>query len=252
MHSVQDDFKARSTEVNRYLLFLREFDARRVEFKAPTPGAQPVMAQAEQTALFKTLKANLFLLLYNLVESTVKNAIEAIFDEFKSQDVSFDDCREEVRRIVLANLKKHNVGKILPKLSTMSVDVVVTTFIKDELFSGNVDGRRIREVAAEYGFVTPNKKSDGLLTVKTSRNDLAHGNKSFADIGRDFDLVRLKEIQAEVLIFLEQLLTNVADYITTRAYLALPQKAPGRLAAKKRATTPRSKPPLPRRGERSR
>jgi MAE_28990/MAE_18760-like HEPN len=184
------------------------------------------MPHTEQTALFKTLKANLFLLLYNLVESTVKNAIEAIFDEFKSQGVSFDDCREEVRRIVLANLKKHNVGKILPRLSTMSVDVVVATFIKNELFSGNVDGRRIREVATEYGFVTPNKKSDELLTVKTHRNDLAHGNKSFADVGRDFDLVRLKDIQGEVLAFLQELLANVASYITTRAYLAPKQRRP--------------------------
>jgi hypothetical protein len=107
------------------------------------------------------------------------------------------------------------------------------------LFSGNVDGRRIRQVATEYGFLTPKKKSDLLLTVKTHRNDLAHGNKSFADVGRDFDIVRLKEIQAEVLAFLEELLTNVANYVTTRSYLAPTRSRP---AAKKRATKRRATP----------
>ena len=178
------------------------------------------MSALEQDGLFKTLKANGFLLLYNLVESTVKNAIEAIFDEFKSRGVSFDDCTDEVRRIVLANLKRHNVEDILPSLSSISIDVVVATFRKEELFGGNVDARRIRDVAKGYGFRHPKGKSDELLTVKTNRNDLAHGTKSFADVGRDYDVVRLVQIKNEVVAFLDELLVNVADYISTRGYLS--------------------------------
>ncbi|HEY8746605.1 MAG TPA: MAE_28990/MAE_18760 family HEPN-like nuclease [Tepidisphaeraceae bacterium] len=221
MTGVQADFKTRAEEVNRYFRFLREFEAKRVVFQGNSSGKLG-MSMVEQAALFKTLKANFFLLLYNLVESTVKNAIEAIFDEFKSRGVSFDECRLEVRKIVLANLKRHNVDKILPSLSALSVDVVATTFRKEELFSGNVDGRRIRHVADAYGFRSPSKKCDQLLTVKTSRNDLAHGNKSFGDIGRDYDVDRLEEIRKETTAFLEEFLVNVADYITTRAYLASP------------------------------
>ena len=40
--------------------------------------------------LLKTLKASGFLLLYNLVEATMRNGIEAIFDELQSQGVSYD------------------------------------------------------------------------------------------------------------------------------------------------------------------
>jgi len=151
----------------------------------------------------------------------VKNAIEAIFDELDDRGVSFDDCRDEVRKIVLTNLKRHDVQKILPKLSDLSLTVVAATFRKDDLFSGNVDGRIIQKVATKYGFRGPNKKSGQLLQmVKTNRNDLAHGNKSFADVGRDFTVDRLDEIRNEVLAFLEEVLANVAVYITTRAYLA--------------------------------
>ena len=178
MIAVQSDFTTRAEEVTRYFRFLRTFDEKCIAFLNP-PLDQPAMSPSDQEALFKTLKANGFLLLYNLVESTVKNAIEAIFDEFKSRGVSFDDCTEAVRKIVLTNLKRHSVENILPSLSSISIDVVVATFRKDELFAGNVDARRIREVAADYGFRHPRGKSDELLTVKTNRNDLAHGNVDF-------------------------------------------------------------------------
>ena len=219
MIAVQSDFKSRAKEVIRYFKFLREFDAKRVAFNPATPNTS-VMSAEEQTALFKTLKANGFLLLYNLVESTLKNAIEAIFDEFKARGVSFDACHDKVRNVVLTNVKKRNVDDLLPSLTSISIDIVVATFRKDELFSGNVDGRRIRDVADSYGFRRPAKKSDNLLTVKTNRNDLAHGNKSFAEVGRDYGMNELKKIQIEVVAFLKELLANVAEYLSNRTYLS--------------------------------
>lgn len=221
MINVQTDFRTRAEEVTRYFQFLRAFEEKEITFAPPAAGSV-TFTPSEQTALFKTLKANGFLLLYNLVESTSKNAIEAIFDEFKAQGVSFDDCRDEVRKIILTNLKRHNIEKILPSLSSLSVDVVVATFSKDHLFDGNVDARHLRDVAKSYGFQHPRKKSDELLTVKSNRNDLAHGNKSFADVGRDYGLVRLEKIRSEVVTFLEELLVNVAAYITDKNYLAVP------------------------------
>ena len=221
MLAVQNEFKARMAEVDRYFQFLHDFDQNLVTVSAGIHG-QPPMTASEKSELFKTLKANGFLLLYNLTEATLRNAIEAIFDEFKTQGVSFDDCRREVRHIVLKNLKQHNVGELLPKLSTISVDLVVTTFRKDKLFFGNVDGRRIRKIADEYGFLRPSKRSAELLTVKTNRNDLAHGNKSFAEVGRDFDVNRLQAIKGEVEAFIDEAIVNIADYIATRAYLSNP------------------------------
>lgn len=219
MTSVQIDFRTRAEEVHRYFGFLHAYDKNRIVFLERSADV-PAMTSADQIGLFKTLKANGFLLLYNLVESTVRNAIEAIFDEFKSRGVPFDDCTDAVRKIILTNLKRHNVDSILPSLSAISVDVVVATFRKEELFAGNVDARRIREVAADYGIRQPLKKSDSLLTVKTNRNDLAHGTKSFADVGRDYGVEQLAEIKDEIVAFLDELLENVAIYIRTRAYLS--------------------------------
>lgn len=221
MMNVRREFDARAAEVALYFKFLRELDGRRTA-SSETHIDPSKLTSEEQAALLKTLKANGFLLLYNLIEATSKNAIEAIFDELRSQGVSFDDCRKEVKKIALTNLKRHDVDKILPSLSSISVDVVVKTSIRKRLFDGNVDAKRLRKVARNYGFRKPVRESNELLTVKSARNDLAHGEKSFSDVGRDYDVARMEKIRAEVVAFLSELLDNVDDYITSRSYLASP------------------------------
>ncbi len=219
MFQVQQEFQERQREVSRYFDFLRHFNDGQISLKIPEAAATTLPAEVDD--LFKTLKANGFLLLYNLIESTLKNAIEAIFDEFRLKSISFDSCRLEVREVILKNLRRHNVKKIAASLSAISTDVVVATFQKEELAAGNVNARLIREIARLYGFSSPNLKSDELLTVKINRNDLAHGLKSFAEVGRDFDLERLEQIKSEVVIFLAALLSSIADYLAKKSYLAV-------------------------------
>lgn len=216
MIGAQQEFAAREQDLSRYFVFLGEFGAHQI---TPSASSQFVLS-AERDELFKTLKANGFLILYNLVESTLKNAIEAIFEEFRSRHVSFDNCTLEVRKLVLKNLKRRDVDTIVGSLSAISTDVLVATFRKEELVAGNVDGRFVRELAKSYGFSSPRANSKQLLTVKTNRNDLAHGLKSFSEVGRDYDFARLDKIRQEVVDFLRALLDSVADYISKRAYLA--------------------------------
>jgi Mor family transcriptional regulator len=226
MKTVTTNFQERVTEIERYFLFLQEFDNLKLHDDPFNVSSEniPKFLSSDKDALFKTLKANGFILLYNLVESTLKNSIEAIYEEFKSNTVSFDVCSKNVRKIILSNLKKHNVDNILPSLVNISLDMVFATFRKDELFSGNVDGKRVRDVAKSYGFEIPRSKSDALLTVKSNRNDLAHGDRSFSEVGRDFDIVRLEKIKKEIIRYLKALITNIDDYIRTKAYLAQPQQ----------------------------
>jgi hypothetical protein len=218
---VQKDFKTRSAEIENYFKFVQSLSSGTSVFcnaGTTTPG----MTQEESESLVKTLKANGFILLYNLIESTMKNAIEAIFEELGSQGVSFDDCREEVRQIVISNLKSHNPERIFNDLKPIAQRVLTETFRKEKAFAGNVDALKIREVAKDYGFLRPSAKGDNLLTVKSNRNDLAHGDKAFAEVGRDFDIDRLVTIKDEVIVYLEEVLKNINDYLTSRGYLAAP------------------------------
>ena len=219
MNTVQQDFQTRAAEIENYFRFVKSLDDGTADLHA-AGGTSPAMNQEDFESLVKTLKANGFILLYNLVESTMKNAIEAIFDEFRTQGVSFDACREEVRQIVITNLKSHNPDKIFSSLNPIAEKVLTETFRKEKAFAGNVDAAKIRAVAADYGFQNPIAKGDNLLTVKTNRNDLAHGDKAFADVGRDYDVTRLMTIKSEVMVYLREVLKNIGDYLTTRSYLA--------------------------------
>lgn len=217
MNQVQEDFRSRAAEVKLYFRFLRTFDMKGVLFASSDE--KSAFSSLDQSELFKTLKANGFLLLYNLVESTSKNAIERIYEELKARGTSFDACSDNVKRIILRNLKNHDVEKIQSKLSVISTDIIISTFRKDQLFGGNVDARQLKKVAENYGFQHPHIKSEGLLTIKSHRNDLAHGTKSFSDVGRDYSIEQLEEILQEVVDFLELLLRNVAEYLDNRNYL---------------------------------
>jgi hypothetical protein len=209
---------SREDEVARYFAFLGAIDSGVHRVVAISDG-NPAYNHLDLTEITKTLKANSFLLLYNLVESTVKNAIEAIFDDLQANRIVFDACRKELRRIMLLNLKKRDIDKLLPLVTNLANDLARVTFSKDELFSGNVDARLIRKTALKYGFLEPSKRSGNLLTVKDNRNDLSHGNKTFGEVGREYDFTRLDSIRKEVTEYLEELIVNIEQYIKTQGYL---------------------------------
>ncbi len=221
MTTVQQDFQTRAEEIENYFRFVERLAEGDIRLAGMDSSANP-LNQQDHDSLLKTLKANGFILLYNLVESTMKNAIEAVFDEFRTTGVSFDDCREEVRQIVLSNLKAHNPDKVFNALTPLAQKILTETFRKEKAFAGNVDAKKIREVARDYGFQPPSGKSGNLLTVKSLRNDLAHGDKSFAEVGKDFGVERLRDIKNEVFDYLREVLGNIAAYLANRDYLANP------------------------------
>ncbi len=217
MTTVQQDFQSRVAEIEAYFDFVARVDVGDTLLVASADG-QPAYSASARDDLLRTFRASAILLLYNLMESTVTNAVEAIFDELSSQGIHFNDCRAEVRRVVLTNLKQHNPGGILPELQQLSTDIIIKTFKKDKIVSGNVDARRIKELSDEYGINRPAADGNDLLTVKTSRNDLAHGSKSFAEVGRTFTIADIVRIKDKVIAYLSAMLANVAAYIQQQHY----------------------------------
>ncbi|MDY6993463.1 MAG: MAE_28990/MAE_18760 family HEPN-like nuclease [Pseudomonadota bacterium] len=63
-----------------------------------------------------------------------------------------------------------------------------------------------------------NRGGSKLLTVKTQRNQLAHGNISFSECGRDHTFIELNNIKNEVINYLEDILNNIENYIDNKAY----------------------------------
>ncbi|WP_414529471.1 MAE_28990/MAE_18760 family HEPN-like nuclease [Nodularia chucula] len=228
------NFDERAQEVSRYFLLLKNLEKGSIQLRmgnASNPKTKPINNDLE-----KTLKATGYLLLYNLVEATMRNAIETIFDELKTKRVSFDEVREEIKKIVINHVRDRDIqteNDLLLGLRNISIDIISVTFdalVKKEnkkrLFSGNVDAKAIRNTAKIYGFssTTNNDKTrDGsdLLTIKTNRNDLAHGFKSFEEVGRNATADELLKIQKRVICYLREILKNIEIYISSQEYLQI-------------------------------
>jgi hypothetical protein len=217
------DFSQRSKEVSKYFIFLKTLEQGTIKLSMEGMDGKPKIKKLDSD-LEKTLKASCFLLLYNLVESTMRNAIEAIFDELSTQEVSFDKVRPEIKKIVLRNIKKCNPDKIIVSITTISIDIISACFDKEDLFSGNIDGKLIKDLASDYGFsykTDARKTGNGqdLLTIKSNRNDLAHGIKSFSEVGREKSADELLMIKSKVINYLKQILMNLETYLDNKEYL---------------------------------
>jgi len=217
------DFNERSQEVSKYFMFLKSLEQGTTRLSMEGKGGIPKIKEID-SELIKTLKASGFLLLYNLVEATMRNAIEAIFGELQSQGVYYDQIRPELKKIILKNLKKRKTEKIFSSITAIAVDIITAGFEKEELFSGNVDARKIRDTATEYGFshLTDYAKTGhgfDLLIIKSNRNDLAHGYKSFAEVGKEKTADELLEIKKKTVSYLREILQNIEQYLSNQEYL---------------------------------
>ncbi len=57
------------------------------------------------------------------------------------------------------------------------------------------------------------------MTIKSNRNDLAHGVKSFAEVGREKSADELLKIKNKVIKYLRNILVNIETYIANQEYL---------------------------------
>lgn len=194
------DFNERSKEVSKYFIFLKNMEQGTIKLSMEGIEGKTKVRNID-SELEKTLKASGFLVLYNLIESTMRNAIETIFDELSSQGVSFNDMKPCLKKVIISNLKNLKVDDgIVSQITNISIHIVNAGFNKEKLFSGNIDSRLIKEKAKEYGFsCTTNSSKTGngsdLRTIKENRIDLAHGIKSFAEVGKDKSADELLKIK---------------------------------------------------------
>ena len=82
----------------------------------------------------------------------------------------------------------------------------------------------ITETARNYGFsfdtdYSKTKHGKHLEDIMYHRNDLAHGNKSFAEVGQKVSIKDLLKVKEEVIEYLQQILQNIQDYLDKQEYL---------------------------------
>ena len=179
--------------------------------------------------IFKILKANLFLMLYNLMESTVRNSIEEIHETINNDNIDYKNCIDSIKALWIEfNYKKFtqksskNITDIIKSIELDKVIIdynLYTTRVKSNEISGNIDGQKIRKISEKYK-INVNRRVNGhkLLTIKNTRNRLAHGEATFSEIGQIYNINDLNLIRKECKIYLKEYLLNVEKYINNKKY----------------------------------
>jgi hypothetical protein len=226
-------FTERMQDINEYFAFIELLINKRptLTYKE-TPASEPTV-QSIDLDMTHILKANAFIILYNLIEATISNAIEDIHKVFIANDeLCVDTINENLTKVAFRSFNnpngdidfsQGNVARIILK-AWLEAHKKLIESNKNPLFSGNVDAKKIREVAEKYGF-SSNTNSEitrngyNLLPIKKARNDLAHGSESFRNKGRDTSIDVLVEMKDEVFHYLNCILDNIQTYLDSQAYL---------------------------------
>jgi hypothetical protein len=224
MISVLSDFEKRVKEINVYFLLLENI----IEKDAVLffPHKRTHKYQPHNAELIKILKANLFLLLYNLSESSIKQSLAEIYEQISDEQLKYEEVIDEIKKIWIDekhnNFKNKGTENIFRAISNLAEEIIEIRFDSEKVIPGNIDGRKIKEFSVKHGFSSSVHKNakDGvkLHQVKTQRNHLAHGHISFAECGRNYTIGELREIKHQVIIYLRRILKNIEKYLDDKNY----------------------------------
>jgi len=203
MLNAQSEFDRRKIEVDEYISHL--------EMLNQQLGFSP--------SLMNTMKSSALLMMYNIVESTMTNLLQDVFDHLESKKISFDSLNSTMKVLVLVYSKKRNPATLVEKMNKSTLNLVVACFDRSELFSGNLDCKKIRETLKDIGVQTQHTYREGaLLQVKTERNDLAHGIKSFADCGKAYTTQQLRDFHTRTTGTLTRVIQDFETFLNAKAY----------------------------------
>jgi hypothetical protein len=223
----------RSKEILDYLKFLKVILDKGAYFQTLNQQT-PIPVKKELT---HTLKANGYLLLYNVVEATMTQAVADIHGaidghlSISGSELVVDDMNPGLYTHILRRFKQGRedvnntvtppAGRLIVKYWLRDHEKLVKAN-KNPLFSGNIDGLKIFEIAQKYGysdFGTESRlKHKSLFTTKIKRNLLAHGEASFMDCGKDISLPDLTTDAIGVIRCLRHNLSAIEQFIEQAGY----------------------------------
>lgn len=177
--------------------------------------------------VYKILKANILLMLYNCIEAVVSSSVDAIRNNIhKDSSVDFNCLKTEIKKQIIKDLKQNISPEDFIRLCTeISRDVIKLSFKKENISKGNIDREVISSLAMVYGFNIKNSNyeetahGNTLEIIKDKRNDLAHGLFSFAEIGKDYSTTELGKLKDQTIKYLVFVVGEIELYLSNKLYI---------------------------------
>lgn len=169
------------------------------------------------------LKAEFLILLYNIVESTICDCLNTLYDSIADENLTFSDISQEIRNMWRTSLKRRsNPNYLKTNLELKNFRVVFESLAIN--ISGSLDIRKIFEVFSKHGCnldeANRKKYAESFLIVKNKRNSLAHGNISFSECGSFYMLSDLQKLKEDILNGLKEIVSQIRKHISEQKYKA--------------------------------
>ena len=232
---IRDEFDKRVDEINSFYHILQI-----IELDTPKIIAYDVNNSSEKIVIINpskidTLRSTAYLLLYNLIESTVYNSITTIFDEINDNGLKYFDIIVNVQKYCLNNLYKHDDKKrketiieTIMKIANQIFNDTIALASNEINYGGSLDAQTIfgtaksMKIGVSNIYRIYNESTHGriLIDVKRKRNWLAHGEKSFIEVGSSSTLSQLEDAKLHICEFLNEYISSIETYISNQEFKA--------------------------------
>lgn len=177
-------------------------------------------------------KSNCFLLLYNSIEGTVYKSLSFVIDSINDEGtLTHKDVISEIQEIwlkynLLINGNIHQINHILiehfQKYIEENININFDHFrneIKGYFGNSNITDDVIHnEVLPKIGINVPKITERKLDALKDFRNQLAHGNDSFANIGLRVSFNELMDYKSKTFKYLDKYIATISEYVSNKKY----------------------------------
>lgn len=168
-----------------------------------------------------SLKAQFLIVLYNIVESTVCECLNSIYDSIADDSLLYSDLSDEMRNMWKNYLRRtSHPDKSKPDADLMGMKIHFGSLAVN--ISGSLDIRKVIDVFSKHGCyldeTNREKYSNSFLVVKNKRNNLAHGNISFSECGSNYLVSDLKRFKENILDGMSEVIIRVKKFIDNKSY----------------------------------
>ena len=217
MNNTRRELSIRKNEATSLLMFVKYLDEK---FMPPDD------CNYDYMTVKTSMKANIIMMLYNAVESTVSQCLEKVHDRINAYNLKYEDLSDNIKKLI-AVYYGHSIDQANNVDSAMEHVLKFSDFIngnenisisyeeltkKYQMYSGNLDTREILNVLRRYGINFEQRCSE-LKTIKDYRNKLAHGEESFEEVGRTLSVQQLQEMENRTFEYLEKMINEITKYL---------------------------------------
>lgn len=252
--SLQTEFSRLTNEVNNYFIFL----GRIINDEANGDGKNPYYTDLDVIEMTNMHNSQCVLMLYNLLEGTIHLCLQELIDKVNEEKMPYSEASLAIqtiyKKINYPNYKVKESAKDLYELAEdikklSEINSVIIAFQYDSKQKneqkktvkrtqlkdlGNLNTDNIRSVFTLFGIDYPIiNDSDYTLNIKdlvNFRNLLAHGEVTFADLGRRKSFQEYLEMKNKIIIpYLELVVEAFVNYIENKKYKVRITKKPKQL-----------------------